>query len=103
MLPSTSKLLEDSRQLREYARTRREVLRREMAESRKAVANMVTIFQPIGVQSSEIVSTRYYPTIARLKLQTERDSNGTMSRPFLPDEGLRTWLNGSKCRIIEFT
>jgi len=102
MLPSISKLLEDSRQLREYARTRREVLQREMAESRKAVANMVTIFQS-GIQAAEIVSTRYYPTIARLNLRTERDSNGTMSRPFLPDEGLRTWLNGSKCRIIEFT
>jgi len=87
MLPSISKLLEDSRQLREYARTRREVLRREMAESRKAVANMVTIFQPIGVQASEIVSTRYYPTIACLNLQTERDRNGTMSRPFLPGCG----------------
>ena len=84
MLPSISKLLEDSRQLPEYARTRREVLQREMAESRKAVANMVTIFQPIGVQASEIVSTRCYPTIACLNLQTERDSNGTMSRPFLP-------------------
>jgi hypothetical protein len=87
MLPSISKLLEDSRQLREYARTRREVLQREMAESRKAVANMVTIFQPIGVQASEIVSTRYYPIIACLNLQTERDRNGTMSRPFLPGCG----------------
>jgi len=87
MPPSTTKLLEDSRQLREYARTRREVLRREMGELRKAVANVVTVFQPIGVQASEIVSTHYYLTISRLNLQTERDSNGTISRPFLPGGG----------------
>jgi len=58
-----------------------------MGELRKAVANVVTVFQPIGVQAAEILSTRYYPTIARLNLQTERDSNGTMSRPFLRGSG----------------
>jgi hypothetical protein len=40
------------------------------------------------------ISTRYYPTIACLNLQTEHDINGTMSRPFLPGGGSRFYAHG---------